>query len=341
MRPLRFPWRSRILFAVMLLFAGMGAVEGLRAEVAPTVAWANRAGGGGLDMAEAIAVDSSGNLYVAGTFSGTATFGATTLTAVVGSDLFLAKLGPTGTWLWAKNVEAGVPSIRPFRLKLDSAGNPVLMTTIPGDVVGDGLEQIFVAKFTTAGVASWTRNFKPGGLSSAVGGALVLDAANNAYLTGSFGNQVNFGGTTLTDSGNGDLFLLKLSPAGATLAVRQFGQAGPVADQGKGLALDAAGSLYLAAQFGSTVSFGATALTSAGDSDVAMVKLDTALNPLRARRVGSAGTDEAFELAWNSANQLLLLGCFSTDTQLGGTLITPNIANQLLVARFSPAGDYS
>src|SRR5262249_37813423 len=166
-------------------------------------------------------------------------------------------------------------------------GNPVVMISIPGDVAGDGLNQLFVAKYSSTGTAVWTKKYKPGGFSSVISGGMVEDNANNLYITGTFGNKVDFGGVTLTDSGSGDIFLLKLSGAGATLAAKQFGQAGPIEDQGRGVTLDLAGNVYLAASFGATVKFGTVSLTAAGSSDVALVKLDPSLNVLWAKRVGN------------------------------------------------------
>lgn len=47
------------------------------------------AGGPGPDHGEGIGVDSAGNLYVADTFTGTATFGATSLTSKGNYDIFV------------------------------------------------------------------------------------------------------------------------------------------------------------------------------------------------------------------------------------------------------------
>ena len=67
--------------------------------------WAVKAGSTSEDFGNGIAVDSAGNAYLTGEFSGTATFGTHTLISSGGYDIFAAKLDPTGNWLWA--VKAG------------------------------------------------------------------------------------------------------------------------------------------------------------------------------------------------------------------------------------------
>ncbi len=66
--------------------------------------WAKQAGGLYSGYSYGIAVDANGNSYVTGYFSGSATFGTTTLTSSSEyySDIFVAKLDSSGNWLWAK-----------------------------------------------------------------------------------------------------------------------------------------------------------------------------------------------------------------------------------------------
>ena len=101
--------------------------------------WAVRAGGPLGDSATGIALDGAGNLYVAGGFGGTATFGDHTLTASAGEyeiDIFVAKLDTNGNWLWA--VKAGGPFIdMAANLALDGAGN-AYMTGLCGNMATFG-----------------------------------------------------------------------------------------------------------------------------------------------------------------------------------------------------------
>lgn len=69
--------------------------------------WAKRIGGLGNDSGVNIAVDSLGNIYTFGHFTGTADFdpgaGTSNVTSIGGTDIFVSKLDPDGTLLWVKS----------------------------------------------------------------------------------------------------------------------------------------------------------------------------------------------------------------------------------------------
>src|SRR4029077_20154747 len=63
-----------------------------------------RLGGAGGDWGNAIAIDSSGNVVVAGPFQGTVDFGGGPLTSAGVYDIYIAKYSATGTYLCARQV---------------------------------------------------------------------------------------------------------------------------------------------------------------------------------------------------------------------------------------------
>ncbi|GAA4346315.1 hypothetical protein GCM10023185_00700 [Hymenobacter saemangeumensis] len=97
---------------------------------AGTWLWARSVGAG----AEHLAIDAQGDLYVAGSFSSTASFGAITLTTRTvpgsyydqyGHELFVAKTNDAGAWLWAVQGDAVTQRniIFPFSLAYDGSGH--------------------------------------------------------------------------------------------------------------------------------------------------------------------------------------------------------------------------
>jgi hypothetical protein len=62
--------------------------------------WVNRLGGDG-GSGSTIALDNSGNVYVAGTFSGSLIIGTNQFVSAGGTDIFIAKLNPSGEPIWS------------------------------------------------------------------------------------------------------------------------------------------------------------------------------------------------------------------------------------------------
>jgi len=76
-------------------------------KTSPADIWATPAGGTGSDMAWDMVLDSSGNSFVTGSFSGSATFGNTILNSMGGLDGFVAKMDSSGNWVWASHIAGG------------------------------------------------------------------------------------------------------------------------------------------------------------------------------------------------------------------------------------------
>ncbi|MBG8553679.1 T9SS type A sorting domain-containing protein [Hymenobacter guriensis] len=81
----------------------------------------------------------------------------------------------------------------------------------------------------------------------------IMDADGNVYEVGLFGSQVSLGysstgsSTTLSTKGGWDGYLAKYTPTGTLAWVHQFGSAGT--DRANGVAVDAAGNVYVTGSF--------------------------------------------------------------------------------------------
>lgn len=74
---------------------------------AGTPSWVVTIGGTGAESATGVAYDSSGDVYVTGTFAGTITVGTTNLASAGGLDAYLVKISSTGSVVWIKYVNCG------------------------------------------------------------------------------------------------------------------------------------------------------------------------------------------------------------------------------------------
>jgi hypothetical protein len=241
--------------------------------------WAKQAGGPFFDHAGSVAVDGTGNIYVAGQFQATAAFGTTALDSSGGVDAFVAKLDASGNWLWAKRA-GGTSNDAAYSVALDGSGNVYFAGWFSGTasfgtntLAGSDNSGTFVAKLDASGNWLWVRY--AGGSNIYGVASLATDIAGNIYFGGGFDGTTSFGPNTLVSSGSFDAFIAKLDASGNWLWARSAG--GAIADSAFSVAVDGGGNVYLAGYFGGTASFGSRTMVSSGGYDAFVAQLDTGI----------------------------------------------------------------
>ena len=298
--------------------------------------WAKQAGGTYWDEGCDIAIDSSGNSYVTGFFKETASFGSTNLTSSGQDDIFVAKLDSSGNWLWTKQA-GGTNYDGGYSIAIDSSGNSYVTGYFRGTasfgnttLTSSGQDDIFVAKLDSNGNWLWAK--KAGGTNNDEGHGIATDSSGNSYVTGYFYGTASFGSTTLTSSGDIDIFVAKLDSSGNWLWVKQAG--GASTDHGNSITIDSSGNSYVTGYFYSvTASFGTTTLTSNGESDIFVAKLDSSGNWLWAKKAGGAYYDYGYSIATDSSGNCYLSGSFSGTASFGGINLTSSGGEDIFVAK--------
>ncbi len=230
----------------------------------PLVEFATLFGGSGLDIAVAIDIDGEGNLYMAGgTDSTDLAVGDSFQTELRGrSDLFVAKLNPSGTeliyvtYLGGSEVEFG-------DLAVDAAGNAYLtggtassdfptLNALAPNFSGGGLDA-FVAKLNPSGTALIYSTYLGGSMSENEGGLgrIAVDSEGAAYVTG-ITDSTDFPTAQALQptyaGGAYDAFVTKISPDGSALVYSTYlGGSGAESEySSNAIAVDAAGNAYVA-----------------------------------------------------------------------------------------------
>jgi uncharacterized protein (TIGR03437 family) len=230
-------------------------------------------GGSGTDQANAIAVDSSGNAYIAGlTSSGNfPTANAYRASKPGFNSGFVSKLNASGSALVYSTYlgGSGASGDQANAIAVDSAGNAYVTgvtysTDFPalaafqsqaGKNNGRGGSNAFVSKFGPTGTLVYSTYL--GGSSADLGYGIAVDAAGSAYVTGQ-ATSIDFpvsNALQSTTSGR-SAFVTKFSPSGSTLVYSTYfggvlltnGTVGSVT--ANAIAVDSAGSAYIT---GSTV----------------------------------------------------------------------------------------
>ncbi len=146
----------------------------------------------------------------------------------------------------------------------DAVGNIFLAGTFAGTVdfslgqgtallTSAGVEDIFLAKYSPSGDLQWAKRW--GGPDSDLVNELVIDAAGNVFVSGTFHDTIDFdpgnGESLRTSRGEEDGYLIKFDSAGELVFANTWGSSSSELNwAGKGgMDVDAAGNAYLWVNF--------------------------------------------------------------------------------------------
>jgi uncharacterized protein (TIGR03437 family) len=202
-------------------------------------------GGSGTDSSVGVAVDSTGNVFLAGNTNST-NFPVTKALQSAAGGGFVAKYDSTGAHLLAVSYTAGISVAA---IALDASGNVV----ITGSLLTAGALIATTGAYTTPRGAGFVAKLGPNldkftwvSTFLAVPTALALDSKGNVYTTGSAaaGFVTTTGALQTALKGTLDAFVLKLSADGSTAMYATY-LGGGAEDEGNAIAVDAAGDVYL------------------------------------------------------------------------------------------------
>jgi hypothetical protein len=292
--------------------------------------WAERFGGTAEDVGQAVAVDSSGNILVAGYFQGTAVFGDVSLTSAGVKDIFLAKYSPLGEYIWAKRI-GGTGTDLAYSIAVDGSGNVAVTGLFQnsvdfggGSLTSAGSSDVFLVKYSGAGVFKWARRM--GSFDSDYGYGVTIDGSGNVAVTGYFRGTVDFGGGLLSSVGYSDIFVAKYKGLdGLHMWSKSFGTTGY--DQGRGVSADAAGNVIITGYFGDmgagSIDFGGGPLSNVGGSDIFVAKLSAADGShIWSRGCGGSYSDRSFGISKvDASGNVIITGSFEVYADFGGGIV--------------------
>lgn len=227
-----------------------------------------------------IDVDGAGNVYIAGSLTNPATFGAGELTETTidnganFTDMFLAKYSASGVFQWVR--QAGdVGSVYTNELVVDSKGNSYVVgsyldnisfgadgNTPPIDIVVHGISpdrDAFIVKYDNNGDVVWAQT-AGGDSGNDAGQSVTLDDENNVLVAGYYDEIGVFGDVpgawiNLSSEGKKDAFLAKYTSGGDPLWAVSMG--GDEFDEVHDIAYKY-GDIIVAGQFRETAVFEST-----------------------------------------------------------------------------------
>jgi len=289
--------------------------------------WAVKAGGTGNDSGwqGAVSTDSSRNVYLHVPFTGTADFGQDGIGGVgdlvsLGgtTDAAVVKYNSAGVFQWANRI-GGTSTEWPQEITTDSSNNVLVIGNSAssvtdfggdgiggtGDVTNRGSYDAYIAKYTPAGVLTWTKSV--GSTSSDWGVDVSVGSGDSVMVTAYFKLTMDsagdgIGGANAADdlisAGGNDAMVAKYSSSGVLVWSKRYGSTGdenPVDGD-----VDSSGNYYITGAFNGTVDFagdgagGDGDLVSAGGADVFTAKYTTSGSFEWALRGGGTSGDGGF-----------------------------------------------
>ena len=203
-----------------------------------------------------------------------------------------------------------------------------------GNLVAEGGDDIFIAKYNLAGVHQWSQRF--GSTSVDAGTAMTVDGSGNLLLTGYFRGTVDFGGGNLVSAGGSDVFVAKYNAAGAHQWSKRFGGTG--GEIAYAVDVDGTGGVLVTGLFSGTVNFGGVNLMSAGFNDIFVAKYDAAGTHQWSHGFGSPGGDVGYAVDVDGSGNALVTGQFQGTVNFGGGNLESAGQNDIFVAKYDPAG---
>ncbi len=301
--------------------------------------WVQTAGGEGYDYGHGIGVDGTGNCYVTGGVVGNNDFGGEKVENPVGSHLFVAKYAPSGKIAWVRQSRGRGAAGQ--ALAVDRSGNCWATGSVSAEADFGGAtyaatgRDVVLVKYDADGRALWATG--AGGKSDGVATGVAVDDRGHSYIGGMFKSTAVFGNTTLSGSGDYDLFIAGFDPDGKPRWAHKGASAG--IDYCLGIAADPKGGCYAVgeisgtATFSSTGSNAATTVPNAGGRDLYVARVEQNGTLSWVKPGGTEGDDLCYCVALDGKGHAYLSGAFNRTTRYGTASLTATGSNDIFLTQ--------
>lgn len=247
--------------------------------------------------------------------------------------------------VWAVQL-MGIDNDEPYDVVAAPSGDVYLVGTYQGPLIlgpdyvpTNGGSDVFVVKLSAGGAYLWSQHFGSTGYDF-VEDAEVNDAGD-LVLVGHAAGAVDFGAGLLPAFGGGEIFVVSYAAADGALRWARL-DGGPVLDRGFGVAIDAAGDVYVTGDVGDGADLGGGPIaTMAASQDVFVAKYAGADGAyVDAQVFGGTASDAGRSLALDAMGAIYLTGDFvgTMDVGCASPLLGAGAWSDVFLVKFDAAG---
>jgi hypothetical protein len=170
---------------------------------------------------------------------------------------------------------------------------------------------------------------------------MSINSTGDIFITGFLNGTNTFGTITVTATGIYDVFAAKMDSDGTWQWATTAGGIGAgMQDYGIGIVADDEGNSYVTGIFANTIHFGSITLTSNGNDDIFVAKLNSSGLWQWSRQFGSTYIDDGNGITISSSGSLYCTGAFSGTVAFGSTTLTSSSGSEdIFVCKMDTAGN--
>ncbi|MEA3443164.1 MAG: hypothetical protein U9R19_00405, partial [Bacteroidota bacterium] len=349
----------------LLLILNLLCISAILLAQDPQFEWVKGIGSTSFDEGKGVTVDDAGNVYTVGSYSGIVDFdpgpGVYNLNAALDGEIFIMKMDAFGNFVWAKAL--GISNDFGNAICIDNSCNVYVTGQFGGGaedfdpgagtyyLSSNGSWDAFILKLDSNGNFVWAKSF--GGSSLDSGNCIKIDNNGNIYTIGKYVNTVDFnpgpGVYNITsNSSSTDVFLLKLNSSGNFVWAKSFGGNG--LDIGQSIAINSSGDIFGAGTFENTVDFnpgsGTYNLTSNGDYDIFIFKLNSSGNFQWAGGIGGSGIDMCNSIDLDNSSNVYATGYyygivdFNPGSATNNLSVSAGACHDIYILKLNSSGNY-
>jgi hypothetical protein len=284
----------------------------------------------------AVTNDNFGNTFLSSYIVGNAVLGTTTITGTSPKSI-ASKYDANGNLVWASYIYGGYG----YGIDCDNAGNVYVAGMFNGTLtagtqtfVSAGSQDIYMIKYDNAGNFLW---LKTAGSPTIEGcSAISVDSQGNPIIVGYTYPGTAMFGTLAVTSATPSFYAAKFDPSGNCIWVTNSTIGNSL---GLGVSADLNGNVFVCGQH-QGMNIGSSTLTTQGNVDFFLAKLNSNGSPIWATSGGGNSLDAGANVSVDPYGEVYLLGrCSSTNMVIGTQTLTNNTSSQdIFIAKYTASG---